>query len=107
MNPVMEWFRGMAARETRADLITKQERAERKLLESETRYAELFENACDLVYTLDFQHHLTSVNRAVEQIAGYTQDEVIGRSLIDFLVPESRERSQQMRDTKTAGTKWY
>jgi PAS domain S-box-containing protein len=75
-------------------------------LEKEAHYQELFENASDLVYTLDLNGHITSINRAGERILGYTRDEAIGMSLSRLLTPASLERSRGMRDSKTAGTAW-
>ena len=50
--------------------------AERR--QAEAHYWELFENASDLVYTVDMQGHLTSLNKAGERILGYSRDEVVG-----------------------------
>ena len=70
--------------------------AERR--QAEEHYWELFENASDLVYTIDMQGHLTSLNKAGERILGYSRDEVVGRELADIVSPESLIRSRQMRD---------
>ena len=73
---------------------------------AEAHYWELFENASDLVYTIDMQGHLTSINKAGERMLGYSRDEVIGRELAKIVSPESLIRSRQMRDTKEAGAAW-
>ena len=78
--------------------------AERR--QAEAHYWELFENASDLVYTIDMRGHLTSLNKAGERILGYSRDEVVGRELAKIVSPESLTRSRQMRDTKEAGTAW-
>jgi PAS domain-containing protein len=39
-------------------------------------YQELVENAHDVIYTHDLEGHFTSLNRAGEQITGYTRAEV-------------------------------
>ena len=79
---------------------------EKAVAETESSYWELFENACDLVYTLDLGGHLTSVNRAGAAIIGYTRDELLGMSLTNILAPSSQEISKAMRDKKAAGTVW-
>jgi len=82
------------------------ERTERALLESEAHYWELFENACDFVYTCDMQRRFTSMNKAGERLLGYSRDEFIGMSIAKIISPESLERSQQMRSQKEMGTSW-
>ena len=42
---------------------------------SEERYRELFENANDIVFTVDADGRLTSINRAGERLTGYRRDE--------------------------------
>ena len=45
------------------------------LQDSEERYRELFENANDIVFTVDAEGRLTSINRAGERLTGYRRDE--------------------------------
>jgi PAS domain S-box-containing protein len=78
--------------------------AERR--QAEVHYWELFENASDLVYTVDMQGHLTSLNKAGERILGYSRDEVVGRELAVIVSTESLIRSRQMRVSKEIGTAW-
>ena len=42
---------------------------------SEERYRELFENANDIVFTVDAEGRLTSINRAGEKLTGYRRNE--------------------------------
>ena len=85
---------------------SERERSEIALRESEEHYWELFENASDLVYTVDMQGHLTSFNKAGERILGYARDEVVGTPLATLITPESLARSRQMRVSKETGTAW-
>jgi PAS domain S-box-containing protein len=82
------------------------ERTERALRESEAHYWELFENACDFVYTCDMQRRFTSINKAGERLLGYCRDEFIGMSIANIIAPKSLELSQQMRSQKEMGTAW-
>jgi PAS domain S-box-containing protein len=84
----------------------KNPRKHQELRESESSYWELFENACDLVYTLDLESHITSINRAGAAALGYTRDDLLGMSLTKILVPEAQQISKSMREKKTAGTVW-
>ncbi len=49
-------------------------------------YRSLVENARDLIYTLDTDRRLTSVNPAAERITGYSRGELVGRRC-DSLFP--------------------
>ena len=63
-------------------------RAEDALRVSEQRYRELFENATDMLFTLDLDGRFTSVNRACETITGYSREEALTLTLADVLDPE-------------------
>ncbi|MEP6818759.1 MAG: PAS domain S-box protein [bacterium] len=83
--------------------LTDRERAEEALKESEERYRELVENANDIVFTLDLEGNVTSVNKAVESIAGYSQAELIGMNIAEFLTPGSADIARRMTERKVAG----
>jgi len=54
------------------------------------RYRDLFENANDIVCTLDLEGRFTSVNRRGEQVLGYLREELLGMNLLE-LTPENIE----------------
>ncbi|HVX39045.1 MAG TPA: PAS domain S-box protein [Gemmatimonadaceae bacterium] len=66
--------------------MTEQRAAERELRRSEALFRTLAENAFEImtVFTLDGRFTMTSSVRAL----GYVQDDVVGRSLSDFVHPE-------------------
>jgi PAS domain S-box-containing protein len=57
------------------------------LRESEQRYRALFENASDVVYTLDPSGRFTSVNDAATRVLGYSSDEILQMNVADVVVP--------------------
>jgi len=71
--------------------ITEQKKAEDAMLASEQRYRNLFENANDIVYTLDLRGNFTSVNQAAEGVSGYSREELLGTAFADLVAPEFQE----------------
>ena len=70
--------------------VTKRERAERALRESESKYAVLVEQARDGVAILQ-DERFAFANRALAEISGYTVDELTGMPFLDLAAPGSRE----------------
>lgn len=71
--------------------ITLQRQSEIALQESETHFQELFENASDLIQSVDAEGRFLFVNRAWQETLGYSAEEVQQLALADILAPESRE----------------
>jgi len=59
---------------------------------SEERYRDLFENAQDLIVTVDLEGRFTSVNNAVLEVSGYSSEELLGKSIFEAASPGSLER---------------
>src|SRR6266498_123547 len=92
-----------ASAATMLKILEERERAEAAVKESEERYRELVENANDIVFTLDLEGNVTSVNKAVESITGYTQTELLGMNMSEFLTPGSTQSARSMTERKLAG----
>ncbi len=69
---------------------------------SEERYRRLFENAGDIVFTLDLDGYFTSINRAGERISGYSREEIPQVNLAQILAPEQLGLAHKMLDQKLA-----
>lgn len=82
---------------------SKAERSQLAVTESEERYRELVENANDIVFTLDLAGNVTSINKAVESITGYSQSELLGMNMSEFLTPGSTDSARLMTERKLAG----
>jgi PAS domain S-box-containing protein len=58
------------------------------LVASEARYRELVENASDVIFTVDFDGVITSLNRAGERLTGYSLSGGTRLTITDLLAPE-------------------
>jgi PAS domain S-box-containing protein len=56
--------------------------------ESSEKFWDLFENARDILFTMDREGHFTAVNRSAERFLGYSKVELHGKSVFDFLTAE-------------------
>jgi PAS domain S-box-containing protein len=84
-------------------VLEEHERAEAAVKESEERYRDLVENANDIVFALDLEGNFASINRAVESLTGYSQTDLIGMNMADFLTPASTDSARLMTERKLAG----
>jgi PAS domain S-box-containing protein len=83
--------------------VTDRLRVEEELRKSEARYRDLFENANDVIYTLDLAGRITSVNRRAELTFGYRLEECVGRDAGEMVPAEFHPRMREALRRKLAG----
>ncbi len=81
--------------------ITWKKRAEKKILESERRFRNTFDNIGLIGVILDTQGNVTFCNEACEQILGRTKSEIIGVNWFDSFIPDSDGRQTLKYFNKT------
>ena len=64
--------------------------------EASHKYWDLFENARDILFTVDSYGRLAAVNKAAEEFSGYSRTELIGKNVRDFLTRESVQTALHM-----------
>jgi len=76
---------------------------EEALRTSERRYRDLFENANDLLFTLDFEGNFTSLNRTAEQVLGYPREAAPQLNLTRLTLPWQHEVAVQILRQEAEG----
>ena len=67
--------------------VIERNEAEERIRRSEERYRDLFENAMDVILTLDLKGNITAANRSVLRF-GYKKEDLVGKNILDFVSPE-------------------
>ena len=83
--------------------ITERKSAEAVLRESEAHYRRIVETATEGVWMFDAQSKTTFANSRMAQMLGYNVEEMLGRSLFDFMDHDSRELAQTYIERRRQG----
>jgi PAS domain S-box-containing protein len=83
--------------------VTTRKRAEQALERSHERYADLVENANDILYLHDLEGRFVSVNATAQRTYGYTQDEFLRLSIRDIVDPAHLSRAAEQMRLKVEG----
>ena len=81
------------------------ERRERRLRleENEQRYRSLFDHNVDAVFSFDLEGRFTDANPACETVSGYGPGELRGTPYLPLVVPEDRDRIQEVMELALGG----
>ena len=103
----------MAAKPTHEDLqqrvreleaeAVKHRRGEQELSEKLTRFRELWDDAPIAYHVLDTEGIIKEVNHTEMDMLGYTEDEMIGKPIFDFVLPQQRQVAEERFRRKLAG----
>lgn len=67
------------------EIIRLNKSLERRVIESETRYQQIVELAEEGIWVIDHEAKTTYVNQAMVRMLGYTESEMLGRPILDFI----------------------
>ncbi|AFH65520.2 histidine kinase [Paenibacillus mucilaginosus K02] len=87
--------------------ITERKEAEQRLQESEQRYKSLFEYNPASVYSFDLEGCYLSVNANLQELSGYTREELLGMSFAEVVDPRELPRTRMHFERAAAGSPQY
>jgi PAS domain S-box-containing protein len=67
-------------------------RAHEALRRAQTQHSELIQLASDGIFVADLEGRFTEVNDAGCRLLGFTREEILGKTIMDFILPEEKER---------------
>lgn len=82
--------------------LSKELEARRHIAGTESRFKSLIENISDVVFVFGQDNVITYVSPSVEPIAGYKADQMVGRSIVDFMHPDELEAALAVNDLAVA-----
>lgn len=68
------------------------------LRRSEAKYRDLVENANSIILKMDTEGRVTFFNEYAQQFFGFSEEEILGRSLVGTIVPETDSAGRDLHD---------
>ncbi len=84
--------------------VTEQRKTEEALKVSEKKYRDLVANLAEGIWTIDKDGKITYVNSQMAKMLGYSEDEMIGRLLFDFMDERGRNEAKAAKWLRRQGT---
>jgi diguanylate cyclase (GGDEF)-like protein/PAS domain S-box-containing protein len=75
--------------------VTARKQAERALEASEQRFRDIYENANDAMVTFSFRGNFIDANRRMQELLGYTEEELLRLTPADVTPAEHQERNSE------------
>ncbi len=72
------------------------DRAESAARRSEQRFQDLFENAKDILFTLDLDGNITTLNRSGEEVLGLSRSDALQHNIKSLVAPEHQAACREM-----------
>lgn len=85
------------------DIVEKKKSAE-ALIQSELRYSAIVNNSPEIIL-IHQRGVITFVNKAATEISGYEKEELLNRSIFEFLTPESGKIVKEKMERRSRGEK--
>jgi PAS domain S-box-containing protein len=76
------------------DDVTERRRIERALRESEAKYRTIVDTAHEGIWAVDAANMTSYVNRHAAEMLGYEPEQIVGRSLLEFVAPRQHEQAR-------------
>jgi PAS domain S-box-containing protein len=88
-----------------ADDVTEQRRTEQALRDSESQYRTIVDTAHEGIWAVDRESRTTYVNRRAAEMLGYEPEQMLGRSVFEFIDASLHEEGRRIRARRHAGVK--
>lgn len=77
--------------------MTERMKAQHLIKQSEAKYRELVESANSIILKLDMEGNITFFNEFAQKFFGFAADEVLGRSVVGSIIPETDSTGRDLR----------
>ena len=93
--PIIENSKILGAVVTFQD-ITQRKQLEKVLRQNEKKYRSIFEDAANLIISVDKEGFIIDCNSRIQQVLGYKPAEIIGHNLVEFVDPDEHIKVQEL-----------